>query len=595
MASSRDLRPDHTEPIGIIRWATFAGVCVVALVWSAYSVGAQNGSFLTQDFGAQYHLAEITARGAIPLVDFEHGWNAGSFWVNAALYAIASGSPTIWYFLWGRLLGAGLGAVLAAAIGLRLRLHPVVMIAVALGVLLLATPLHIKYTICLLWVFVLLPTGWLESRPRLAAAARVLLPALVFWQYVELAVLLTGASGLFELFARRSVPWRTRIVNCFQLAGGFVLGLVVEAVAYKVLWGLSFADFNRQVILGQTETHENAQYAVWSFFDLPTESGRFFILALYPFALLLPFVPLVWQRVSDSTRLVALAGLVLVIVPIRRVDNPHTTTVSALVLVAVVLAVAELYERRTSLIEGHFVQTSEPLGEGVSRSTRSVVALPLAAAGAAWAAATLWIGFGLQSMAGAVLLVALAVAGAALGGLAWNKHSLRGAIAAASAGALVVLGGVPALAAVDHLGDMRRDAKSFVVSDSIARWVGPEYERCNGGTREALVMPNYLELYDALEITNPTPYYLFHYDFAQYEDVLVPQLEDGSIPVVIETMPLHTPQPWLTDAISANYVPCSIVRIEKHGVAVTVWTHQSRGDVRQRDLSVRGGEMGPTR
>lgn len=591
MASSGDLRADHTEPIGIIRWATFAGVCVVALVWAAYSVGAQNGSFLTQDFGAQYHLAEITARGAIPLVDFEHGWNAGSFWVNAALYAIASGSPTIWYFLWGRLLGAGLGAVLAAAIGLRLRLHPVVMIAVALGVLLLATPLHIKYTICLLWVFVLLPTGWLEARPRLAAAVRVLLPALVFWQYVELAVLLTGASGLFELFARRSVPWRTRIVNCVQLAGGFVLGLVVEAVAYKAIWGLSFADFNRQVILGQTETHENAQYAVWNFFDLPTESGRFFILALYPFALLLPFVPLVWQRVSDSTRLVALAGLVLVIVPIRRVDNPHTTTVSALVLVAVVLAVAELYERRAS---ASVELDSRGTSESVSKPTRPLVALPLAAAGAAWAAATLWIGFGLQSMAGAVLLVALAVAGAALGELAWNKHSLRGAVAAASAGALVVLGGVPALAAVDHLGDMRRDAKSFVVSDSIARWVGPEYERCSGGTREALVMPNYLELYDALEITNPTPYYLFHYDFAQYEDVLVPQLEDGSIPVVIETMPLHTPQPWLTGAIRSSYVPCSIVRIERHGVAVTVWTHKSRGEVDRRDVTIRDGELIPT-
>lgn len=568
---------ERNEPVGAVRWATFAGVCVVALVWAAYSVGAQNGSFLTQDFGAQYHLAKITAHGAIPLVDFEHGWNAGSFWVNAALYAIASGSPTIWYFLWGRLLGAGLGAILAAAIGLRLRLHPAVMIALALGVLLLATPLHIKYTICLLWVFVLLPTGRLESRPRLAVAARVLLPALVFWQYVELAVLLTGASGLFELFARRAAPWRTRILNCVQLAGGFVLGLVVQAVAYKVLWGLSFADFNRQVILGQTETHEGSQYAVWNFFDLPTESGRFFILALYPFALLIPFVPLVWERISDSTRLVALAGLVLVVVPIRRVDNPHTTTVSALVLLAVVLAVAELYERRTS-----------PLVE--PRSTRTVLALPLAVLGAAWAATTLWIGFGLQSMLGAVLLVSLAIAGATLGALAWNKHSLRGATAAVSAGALVVLGGVPALAAVDHLNDMRRDAKSFAVSDSIARWAGPEYERCSGGTREALVMPNYLELYDALAITNPTPYYLFHYDFAQYEDVLVPQLEDGSIPVIIETMPLHTPQPWLTDAIRANYVPCSVVRIEKQATTVTIWTHKSRGEIAQRDLTVRQGK-----
>ena len=570
---------EQTERVGIVRWATFAGVCVVALVWSAYSVGAQNGTFLTQDFGAQYHLAKMTAHGAIPLVDFEHGWNAGSFWVSAVLYGVASGSPTIWYFLWGRLLGAGLGAVLAAGIGLRL--HPAVMVALALGVLLLATPLHIKYTICLLWVFVLLPTGWLESRPRLAAAARVLLPALVFWQYVELAVLLTGASGLFELFARREVSWRTRILNCVQLAGGFVLGLVVEAVAYKVLWGLSFADFNRQVILGQTATHEGSQYAVWSFFDLPTESGRFFILALYPFALLLPFVPLVWQRISDSTRLIALAGLVLVVVPIRRVDNPHTTTVSALVLLAVALVVAELWEQRP--------------GDRWSSLSRPLIVWAPAILGGAWAAATLWIGFGLQSMLGAVLLVALAVAGAVLGAFAWNKHSLRGAVAAVSAGALVVLGCVPALASVDHLNDMRRDAKSFAVTDAITRWAGPEYDRCSGGTREALVMPNYLELYDTLDITNPTPYYLFHYDFAQYEDVLVPQLEDGSIPVIIETMPLHTPQPWLTDAIHADYVPCSIVRIEKQATTVTIWTHKSRGSVERRDLSVVGGEIVRTR
>lgn len=565
---------EQVERVGTVRWATFAGVCVLALLWSAYSVGAQNGTFLTQDFGAQYHLAKMTAHGAIPLVDFEHGWNAGSFWVSAVLYAVASGSPTIWYFLWGRLLGAGLGAVLAAAIGLRLRLHPAVMVAVALGVLLLATPLHIKYTICLLWVFVLLPTRWLESRPRLAAAARVLLPALVFWQYVELAVLLTGASGLFELFARREASWRTRIVNCLQLAGGFLLGLVLQAAAYKVLWGLSFADFNRQVILGQTETHEGSQYAVWNFFDLPTESGRFFILALYPFALLLPFVPLVWQRISDSTRLIALAGLVLVVVPIRRVDNPHTTTVSALVLLAVVLAVAELWES----------------GPRTASLSRRPVAWVLAPAGALWAGATLWLGFGLQSMAGAVLLVALAVVGAVLG-----STFLRGATAAVSAGALVVLGCVPALASVDHLNDMRRDAKSFQVTDAITRWAGPEVERCSGGSREALVMPNYLELYDTLGITNPTPYYLFHYDFAQYEDVLVPQLEDGSIPVVIETMPLHTPQPWLTDAIHANYVPCSIVRIEKQATTVTIWTHKSRGSVERRDLSVRGGELVPTR
>ena len=192
-------------------------------------------------------------------------------------------------------------------------------------------------------------------------------------------------------------------------------------------------------------------------------------------------------------------------------------------------------------------------------------------------------------MFGAVLVVVVAVAGAVTG-----AAYLRRAVVAVSAGALIVLGGVPAVASIDHLNDMRGDAKSFAVSDSIARWVGPEFDRCSAGTREAMVMPNYLELYDSMGLTNPTPYYLFHYDFAQYEDVLTPQLEDGSIPMVIETMPLHTPQPWLTDAIHANYVPCSIVRIEKQGVAVTIWTHKSRGKVDQRDLTVRNGELVPT-
>ncbi|MBO0842894.1 MAG: hypothetical protein J2O46_06890, partial [Nocardioides sp.] len=354
--------------MGVARWVTLVGIAVFALVWSAYSVGAQNGSFLTQDFGAQYHLSEITAHGAIPLVDFQHGWNAGSWWINAVLYLVASGSPTLWYFLWGRLLGAGLGAVVAGLVGVRLRLHPAAMLAMALGVVLLATPLHIKYAMPLLFVLVLLPTGWLEARPRLGAALRVALPALLLWQYVELAVLLTGAAGLFELFGRRGVSWWRRLVNCCQLAGGFAFALVAQALVFRLVWGLSFSSFNEQVVLGQAQTAPTSQYAAWDFFALPTDSGRWLILALYPFLLLMPFVPVVWQRVSDATRLVALSGLVCVVVPIRRVDNPHTTTVSALVLMAVVMAVVEVYERRPWSLSGGPRRAVAPFSGG-PRST----------------------------------------------------------------------------------------------------------------------------------------------------------------------------------------------------------------------------------
>lgn len=583
------------SPVGAARWATLAGIAVFALVWSAYSVGAQNGSFLTQDFGAQYHLSEITAHGAVPLVDFQHGWNAGSWWVNAVLYTVASGSPTLWYFLWGRLLGAGLGAVVAALVGVRLRLHPAVMVAMALGVVLLATPLHIKYAMPLLFVLALLPTGWLESRPRLGAAVRILLPALLFWQYVELAVLLAGAAGLFELFGRRAVSWRTRLVNCCQLAGGFAFGLVAQALLFRLVWGLSFSSFNEQVVLGQAETAPTSQYAAWDFFALPTDSGRWLILALYPFALLLPFVPVMWARASDATRLVALAGLVCVVVPIRRVDNPHTTTVSALVLMAVVMAVADLYERRLGSLSGvpRSALTSpaefdgggdrsagdpgeRPAGDPARRALLAAAAL----LGAAWAVLTLWLGFGLQSMAGAVVLVALAVAGAL------SAHVLRRARVAASTGALLVLAGVPAAASLDHLDDMRKVAQPFANSDAIATAIRPEVSRCGAGTKQALVMPNYLELYGALGLTNPTPYYLFHYDIANHRADVTHRLTDGSVPMIIDTMPLHTPQPWLMRKIREQYVPCARVHITRLGMTVTVWTDQDRGAVQKRDVTL---------
>ncbi len=140
----------------------FAALTILAISYSAYSLAALGYTTLTGDTGAQYYLAKITSEGAVPLVDFQHGWNTGSWWASAVLYRIAGGDPTLWWFLWGRLLGVGLAAVLVAGIGLRLRLAPSAMVTMALGVLILVPPAHLKYALPVLWVFALLPSKWLD-------------------------------------------------------------------------------------------------------------------------------------------------------------------------------------------------------------------------------------------------------------------------------------------------------------------------------------------------------------------------------------------------------------------------------------------------
>jgi hypothetical protein len=51
------------EPIGLVRWATFAVIVVVAVVHGAYTLTAQMEP-LTGDRGAQYYLGKLTAEGA---------------------------------------------------------------------------------------------------------------------------------------------------------------------------------------------------------------------------------------------------------------------------------------------------------------------------------------------------------------------------------------------------------------------------------------------------------------------------------------------------------------------------------------------------
>lgn len=554
------------EPIGLVRWATFAVIVVVAVVSAAYTLTAQMEP-LTGDRGAQYYLGKLTAEGAVPLVDFQHGWNAGSWWVNSLVYRLAGGDPLWWEFLLGRFLGVTLATVLVAAMGLRRRVHPAAMVAMALAVLTLASPAQVKYVLPVAFAFILLPGGRLDSG-RWSLAVRFLVPAALFWQHVELAILLTGAAGLYELVGRREATARERLTRSAALAAGILAGFVSEVLFYRIGYGMSLAELNRQVVFGQAQ--EFPKHFGWPFFDVPSDGEGYDIVALYPFLLLLMFVPVIWRLASDPTRFLALCALFLATIPIRRPGPGHTETVSALVFTALIFVLCDVYDRRD--------QVSLPSRPWPMSGWRLVTAVVGFAAGAAWVGAALAFGFGADSLIGPAILV-LVVSVMMIG------TRLRARLVAVSAGACLVLGMVPLAAAVEHVDDLSRDSRQLEAADVWGDAIRPEMTRCSEGGRTAFVLGNQLSLYDALDLENPTPFYLFHYDFDRNEKQLKAMMADGEVPVVLQTTAMAGGG-WVEAAIEKDYEPCAEVWIAEEHRRFRIWAHRSLEPFEKRAVTV---------
>jgi hypothetical protein len=454
-----------------------------------------------------------------------------------------------------------LAAILLAAIGLRLRLHPAAMVALVMCALFVTTPLNVKYALPVVWCFVLLPTPLLQRR-WWGLAVRFVVPALMFWMHVELAIMLTAGTILFEMFGAREGAWRQRLERSVALAAGLVAGLASEALYYGVRYDMPFGELNRQVILGQAR--QFPKHFGWPFFSAPTDAGGYLVVALYPTLLLLPFVPLVWRRLSDPTRFVAFLALCLATVAIRRPGPGHPRFVAILVATTVVLTVCDLQAQRPRTERG--------------LSATSALA---AAGGAAWAGLTVALGFGLHSFAAPVILV-LSVT---LVVVVVARYS-RSPLFWASGGALVVLALLPVAAAADRGRDMVRTDDPFQMADGMAAAIGPEVDRCLDGTDEALIIPTVLPLYDRLGLRNPTPYYLFHYDFGRNEDDVLDAFETGRVPGVIAAMSIPDYLPWLTDSLVDNYVLCSRVRMLEQRHVVDIWVHRSRAPAVERSVTV---------
>ncbi|MEU0268462.1 hypothetical protein [Nocardioides sp. NPDC006303] len=554
------------EAIGPVRWATFAVIVVVAVVHAAYTLTAQMEP-LTGDRGAQYYLGKLTAEGAVPLVDFQHGWNAGSWWVNSLVYRLAGGDPLWWEFFLGRFFGVTLSAVLVAAMGLRRRVHPAAMAAMALAVLTLASPAQVKYVLPVVFAFILLPGGRLDSG-RWSLVVRVLVPAALFWQHVELAILLTGAAGLYELIGRDEAAVRERLTRCVALAAGILVGVVSEVLFFRIGYGMSLAEFNRQVVFGQAQQFPN--HFGWPFFDVPSDGKGYEIVAVYPFLLLLMFVPVIWRLASDPTRFLALCALLLATVPIRRPGPGHAETVSALVFAALIFVLCDVYDRRD--------QISFPSRPRSVSPWQTVTAIVGFATGAAWVGAALAFGFGAHSLIGPLILV-LVVSVMMIG------TRLRARLVAVSAGACLVLGVVPLAAAVEHVDDLSRDSRQLEAAEVWGDAIQPEMTRCLKGGRTAFVLGNQLSLYDALDVENPTPFYLFHYDFDRNEKQLTAMMANGEVPVVLQTTAMARGG-WVETAIESDYEPCAEVWIAEEHKRFRIWAHRSLEPFEKRAVTV---------
>lgn len=516
------------------------GVLLLAAV-TVLRLAALGADDLHGDYGIQFHLSAQTARGAIPIIDFEHGWNWLGWYAGAVLWWLARGSATVWMWLWQEVAAGLLAGLAVLAIAWRLRLNAAWILGLVVSWLWLTDVVNAKYAIPTLWLLAVLPVGRL-AHGRAALAVRFGLAAVTLWAHIDLAVMLSAGVALYDLLGARGLTARQRLERVAALAGGGAVALGLQLVVYAVL-GMGPAALLRFLVVERGAT-DPAQH-----FGYPLLAPTGLRSLIYPVTLVLPFTPLLWRRLSDPTRLAAMLHLGMALTAIRKPDAPHIAAASTLLAVVVVLGARDLLAAAPPHRE-RLVGWQQWLG---------------VVAGAAWFALAVGVGFTtttLLAAAGLVLVCLLGVAAARWGDQ--PAHSL-GAVLGALALVVVALG--------SHASGQVPGPTDDLHAQHIAVEAKPEVDRCLGERREALVVPQPLGLYDYLGVTNPTPFYLFWPGFRHETDRVVAMIDDGTLPAIIQVNdwpPLAFDE--LAPAIEARMNRCAELVVQTTGDRVTIWT-----------------------
>lgn len=500
------------------------------------------GDALHADYGIQYHLSRLTARGAVPIRDFEHGWNALSWVLGGALYRLVGGNATWWMFAWLHVTAQLLAGLAVLTVAWRLRFRAGWVVVLFASWMWLTTVVNGKYAIPSLWLLALLPVGVL-SRTRVAVAVRFLLAAVTFWAHIDLAVMLTGGVALYDLLAERELPWRDRLLRAAAAPTGLLAALGLQAAVYAWL-GVAPVTLVEFLLFapGGTVEGRNFGYPLFAPPDLRT--------LVYPLSLLLPLVPAVWWRLSDPTRLAALLHVCMSVVAIRKPDGPHLSAAATLLAVVAVLAVRDVLKERRA----------------PTPANRGGLAVPPLLLGAAWFALAVVVGFTWDHLLAAAALVAIGMLGPLVGAGGEGRGLSIGALAAAGALLVAGVGGhiVSELPATDD------DRKARL----IAAEVRPHVDDCLGDDRAAWVVPEPLGLYRYLDVRNPTPFYLF-WGFGSETDRVLAMMDAGEIPAIIQV------NQWprvefdrLAPEIAAAYDRCAEVTVPETDDHVTVWRYE---------------------
>lgn len=529
---------------------------VLLAALTLYRLEALSSGYLTFDAGMRYHLSGETLRGAVPIRDFEHGWNAGGWYVGAALFWLVGGSAPLWDWLWEVVAGFLLAGVAGLVVLYRLRLSLGWLAAYLAAFLSLQQIPHGKYAIPVLWLLALLPTGWGLRTPA-AVAVRFLLGAVTLWLHVDLAIILSAGTGLFDLIARRDLTGGRRLLLAVTPALAAVAAFGAQAWLYQAVFDYPAERLVEFLLLERSTTIEGINFAY------PLFEPAAAVQLLYPASLVIPLIPVVWRRLSDPTRLAVSLHLAMSLTGLRKADIPHTEAAAVLLGLVVVLVAHDWWQGRE--------RDDESLAEREGWMLGLLRAAAMGLGGAVWFAASIAVAFRVDSLAAWPAFLVIAAGSMLTADRRASRPGAEGAAfsvgAALAAAALVVAGAAGYVAG--QLAE-ESDPQARILAEQL-REAG--VEQCLEPGREALVIRHPLGLYTELDLDNPTPFYLFWDGFRREFERFTRLANAGELPTIVQvddwSPGLRDLGPW----IEMTYDQCLEVQVPATGNFVRVWTH----------------------